>query len=124
MESIIKQAPYTGFTEEDTKEIQEIDLANFLKMKYHESQAMSHASGYLYYCLDGAWHDGTLLAVLYEEILQILLEKLVVKLTNLYKQGVLSKTIINFLRNFLKDNRTYISRKRSIYLMQKVKKMY
>lgn len=124
IESVIKQTPFVGYNEGDSKEVQQIDLASFLKMKYDESQAMSHASGYLYYCLSGAWYDGTLLAVLYEEILQVLLNKLLIKLNNLYKENLLPKTMINYLRNFLKDNRTYINKKKSIYLMPKVGKNY
>lgn len=124
IESIVKQDPFSSLNEEDLKNIMQIDIAEFLKMKYDESQAMSHASGYLYYCLSGAWYDGTLLAILYEELLQVLLSKLMIKLKDLQKRTLLPKTIINYLRNFIKDNRTYIDNKKQIYLMPKVKKNY
>ena len=124
IESIVKQDPFSIPNEEDLKNIKQIDIAEFLKMKYDESQAMSHASGYLYYCLSGAWYDGTLLAVLYEELLQVLLSKLMIKLKDLQKRTLLPKTIVNYLRNFIKDNRAYIDNKKQIYLMPKVKKNY
>ena len=65
-----------------------------------------------------------MLAILYEEILHFLLTKLLNKLKNLQKQNLLSKTIINYLRNLIKENRTYIDSKKQIYLMPKVKKNY
>jgi len=93
-------------------------------MKYDESQVMSHASGYLYYSLSGAWHDGTLLAVLYEEILQVLLETLLNKLKELYRMKLIPKKIVNNLRNFINENKDNIKNKGQVYLMPKIKKDY
>lgn len=124
IEAVIKQNPFSSLKENEFEDIKQINLTDFLKMKYDESQAMSHASGYLYYCLSGAWYDGTMLAILYEEILHFLLTKLLNKLKDLQKQNLLSKTIINYLRNLIKENRTYIDSKKQIYLMPKVKKNY
>ena len=63
------------------------------------------------------------LAVLSEELLQLLLNKLLNKLHLLYKSNIISsKMIVNYLRNFIKENRKYIDDKTPIYLMPKVNK--
>lgn len=124
MECIVKQEPFSKITEQDYGNINEIEISPYLKMKYDESQAMSHASGYLYYCLSGAWYDGNLLAYLYDELLQVLLTKLHKRLQILYIENKIEKTMINFLRNFINENKDFIARKKQIYLMPKVKKNY
>lgn len=102
----------------------EIDINSFLKMKYDESQKMSHATGYLYYALPGAWDDGNVLAYLFEELFQLLLYKLLNKLESLYKDKLISKKSVNFLRNFLKQNEDYIDKKRDLYLFPRVAKTF
>lgn len=124
LDSIVKDKPFEIPTKADLDNIKKIDISSYLKMKYDESQAMSHASGYLYYSLSGAWYDGNFLAILYDELLHILLKKLLNKFVDMYKNEKISKTIVNFLRNFIKDNSDYIEKKKMIYLMPKVPKNY
>ncbi|WP_162146967.1 hypothetical protein [Acholeplasma granularum] len=120
----VREEPDFNFTNNENIEIVKINLSDLLKMKYDESQVMSHASGYLYYSLSGAWYDGTQLAVLYEEILQVLLETLLNKLKELYRMKLIPKKIVNYLRNFINENKDNIKNKGQVYLMPKIKKDY
>lgn len=108
----------------DNEQHVELDLTSFMKMKYDESQVMSHATGYLYYSLTGAWSDGNVIAYLYDELVQLLLKKLLCNLKELHKNKKIDKSILNWLRNFIKDNEKYVLEKRELYLMPKVQKTF
>lgn len=53
---LVKGEIFEKYISDDS--VRQVYISEYLKMKYDESQAMSHASGYLYNCLTGAWSDG------------------------------------------------------------------
>ena len=51
-------------------------VRELMRLNYFESQSMSHANGYLYFCNPGAWGGGFDVAIWLEEIIVSLIYKM------------------------------------------------
>jgi hypothetical protein len=99
-----------------------IKLSDYLKMKYDESQIMSHANGYMFFAPAGSWVDGQNLMIYSDFILN---ELLILFLENepAYRRTN-SKTVRNVVRNYLKKSDSIISAKHLFFASPKINKNF
>lgn len=112
----------TDLIDIEKDEIIDINISDFLKLKYDESQVMSHSTGYLYNSTSGAWSDGTNLSFLFDELLNALIKKIHIIFMDLHSKRKIDKSIVNYLRNLIKKNNEIIKNKKGLFLLPKKQK--
>lgn len=95
----------------------EIRLSTYMKMKFEESQVMSHASGYMLFSTLGAWDDGVNIFHIMDDYFISIIEKIMTKNENLIK-------IQYLFRNYLKKYMKNAIIKKKIASIPRVKKTY
>lgn len=97
-----------------------IQLSTYLKMKYDESQNMSHANGYMFFSPTGAWIDGQNVALYSEKILNSILEMFVKN--EKHSEMTQFKTARNIVRNYIKKVQPMIDFKFRFFSSPKINK--
>lgn len=103
----------------------EIQLNEFLKMCYEESQIMSHATGYMFFANSGAWTSGQALSIYIHKFSDVLFGKLLIKFQDLKSSDkIQGKTFINVIRNYKKRSNEIINQIDKLIRTPKVRKKF
>lgn len=99
----------------------EVSLELYMSMKLKESQIMSHASGYMFFTTTGAWVDGCNMLLFMDEYLKNIMKSFL----EVYRlEDNRNKTIVNLIRNFLKDNESLLKNKHALLSLPKSQKNF
>jgi len=99
-----------------------IKLSDYLKMKYDESQNMSHANGYMLFAPTGAWIDGQNLSVYSDFILNRILDLFLEKEKE--RRNDNKKTVRNVIRNYIKKSEKILQQKHAFFASPKIPKNF
>ena len=101
-----------------------VTLNSILNISYDESQLLSHATGYLYFSNTGAWSEDFNIMIAFDNLTLYFLKKLYL-LYKVFREDDDSKgykTMLNVLRNGIKNFESAIERKKPIYNIKRVDK--
>ena len=98
----------------------ELVLSEYLKLKYDESQNMSHANGYMFFTPKGAWEDGLNVALYVDLVLEKILEVFLITEKKNSISG--NKTSRNIIRNYVKKMKPLIALKGKFFASPKINK--
>lgn len=97
----------------------QVSLKSYMKMKYEESQIVSHASGYMYFATPAVWSDGINIPLLMDQYFHQVLKQLLERYEEL---GFKGRTLKNVVRNYLKKVEELVTEKNQLYSLKRVNK--